>query len=1073
VNTISAFLSFVNCEMTGITDVVKNARRIYWRSLFLLPALCNKFLPRFLANIVNSYLLRMVKEENSDPIGRISMPRLEYFREKKKTSAMTVAVQTDQDNVPKKWGILFPVCYRGESKDDCWNRITTFVNSLATTTTVQDQQNMMIFVGIDVHDELYDNDEGRNKIKNAFLHVMPEVKITFHSLKSKYRGKLCYIWNKLANEAVNKDCEFFVFVGDDIKFETMGWKMEIEHEFATIATENSLPYGFGCVCFRDLTFSVFPTFPVIHRLHLEIFQNELFPSVFINQHGDPYLFELYRRWGASKFAPVATLINGIGGAGTARYEKEGVRWCQETLTHSIEILSQFLKKSPTHACWNIVVPSFRCRMEILQPISELSMTICQASVHILIVNDNPDVSSNDEKLKKLEDWSCNHLVRVFKQEKNMGASLSRNTGMAQSFGDWCVLLDDDVHPDKDLLNAYYATSLQYPQAKILVGTTILPSPITLIEKALISSQITFFFDIARKLLNPPWGVTANLCVQGRMNNIWFNDIYPKTGGGEDVDFCLKTKNMTPYHLRETVIVSSPHALVYHPLWRNIFSQAIGWAKGDVLCLSALPYSTFYSLPNWIEWIGVIFLWMLFSLFYPLTVSLIQTDSTVMLGIKALVVMFSIFLVECIFNFLTIFPNVQKHCKDDSIIKQLMIGCLAVAPSMLQDTVRFLVKLSNGQVYQFCCHFDWMDGQKDHVVSMRLSLLIRNIVFLLIIGSLCGDMNAFGSFSFSSLLTVAIIVAIIAVWSRAQFWNEDVYRQDYLQSIPPLLPDQLKLCSTTITSATTSSNNEHNDTKSTTLLGQPFVVLAYQRTGSNYLCGRLHNHNEILMHSELFNEEKVYFYLPKKDTLHESWKEKWNIFTRNANPYHFLIDIFTIFPYLLSSTKKEIKAIGFKLFPEHWKGEERETLFRRLCIDSKIKKIILKRNSLLEVYASKIKADRTGHYIGKTFEKEVITIDPIAFRCFINNYKKVYQHYNLLCQRDESNVFKVSYEELTDPISGEKRFADLLVFLGVDSSRVPKPLKETIKQSDPNEFRSSISNYDEIMKLFEDELTLIE
>jgi hypothetical protein len=155
---------------------------------------------------------------------------------------------------------------------------------------------------------------------------------------------------------------------------------------------------------------------------------------------------------------------------------------------------------------------------------------------------------------------------------------------------------------------------------------------------------------------------------------------------------------------------------------------------------------------------------------------------------------------------------------------------------------------------------------------------------------------------------------------------------------------------------------------------------------------------------------------------------------------------------LSPVKKEIKAVEFKVFPEHWKSEERENLFRRLCVDSSIK------------------ADRTGDYIGKSLEGEVITIDPLAFRCFINNYKKVYQHYNLLCQRDKENVFQVSYEELIDPDSGEKKFAELLDFLGVDSSRVPKPLKETKKQSDPNKLRDSITNYDEIVKLFHDDLT---
>ncbi len=37
----------------------------------------------------------------------------------------------------------------------------------------------------------------------------------------------------------------------------------------------------------------------------------------------------------------------------------------------------------------------------------------------------------------------------------------------------------------------------------------------------------------------------------------FQDCYPKTGGGEDVDFCLRL----PGHL-----VSVPRAVAHHPLW---------------------------------------------------------------------------------------------------------------------------------------------------------------------------------------------------------------------------------------------------------------------------------------------------------------------------------------------------------------------------------------------------------------------------------------------------------------------------------------------------------------------------
>jgi glycosyltransferase involved in cell wall biosynthesis len=1043
--------------MTGITDVIKNARKIYWRSMVFLPAFVNAVFPRFIAEFVNSLLLGLfLKDYDSDPVGRISMPRLEYFREKEisKAHSSLMIAESCVDSSNKKWGILLPICCRGESGNECWSRLVACLTSLSTTTSLEEQTNLSIFIGIDAHDILYDSADAKERIKAEVCKVMPMVSVHYSVLKSRFRGKLCFIWNELAKQACREGCDFFVLVGDDILFETKGWKTEIEGHFELISRENQLPYGFGCVSFRDSAFRVFPTFPVMHRLHMEIFQDELFPPEFINQHGDPYLFELYRRWGASSFTPTATLTNTIGGAGTARYEKEGVRWCQQTLSKSIERVTTYLTRPPTHACWNIVVPSYRCDMKTLEPISKLSMTICKASVHVLIVVDNP-LLGNEAELLTLEDWSFNHLVRVWKQPSNMGASLARNTGMAQSFGDWCVLLDDDVIPDDNLLNEYYSTSVQYPKARILVGTTTIPSPNTLIEKALIASQITFFFNIAQKFKNPPWGVTANLCVTGRMNDVWFSDVYPKTGGGEDVDFCLRTKNKAPDYLRESVIVSSSKATVRHPFWTNIFSQAIGWAKGDVICLSTLPHSTFYALPNWIEWITILIVNCL--LFQGGVYDLIMTVR----------ISLAILTTECAFNFFTVFPNVQK-LKRESYFMDVMIGLIAIAPSMVQDASRLLVKLSRGQLFQLCLHFDWMDGQRDHVVGSRFALLIRNIVFLLIVWSFNTTSKC------SSVLSSLLIVGIIVVWSRSQFWNEDVYRGDYLQAIQPLLQENHQIISTMKT-----MEEEHEGTSCDTagesllpnqmkLLCQPFVVVAHQRTGSNYLCGRLHNHPEILMHSEVFNEEKIYLYRTKDQPLSDSWN--WNVFSRNKNPFQFLLDTFTVFPFSPSSFKKETKAVGFKLFPEHWKGETMEHLFRRMLVDVNIKKIILKRESLLEVYASKLKADRTGNYIGKSLDNEKITIDPVAFRSFIDSYKKCYQHYDLLCNGQGPNtVFKISYEQLTHPDSGDAKFMELLKFLGTDSLKVPQVLKETVKQSSPELLQSSIINYDEIVSLFGEEI----
>lgn len=168
-------------------------------------------------------------------------------------------------------------------------------------------------------------------------------------------------------------------------------------------------------------------------------------------------------------------------------------------------------------------------------------------MHILIVVDNP-ASPHLGELGPLADYSANHLVRVTVQPENLGASQARNAGMAQSFGDWTVLvrgggrgraallvascwaataadggitafsssvsemslsflvstvfqitnqlprraqppqLDDDVVPSPSLLDAYLGAALRRPSARVLVGLTQLPPPAGLLQEALVSHK---------------------------------------------------------------------------------------------------------------------------------------------------------------------------------------------------------------------------------------------------------------------------------------------------------------------------------------------------------------------------------------------------------------------------------------------------------------------------------------------------------------------------------------------------------------------------------------------------------
>ena len=176
---------------------------------------------------------------------------------------------------------------------------------------------------------------------------------------------MCYIWRSLARSAWEDKCDFYVLLGDDVNIHTQGWASEVRKSFVMLEERSiieakadgkegrrsketggkSLPFGFGCVALYDNTFPYFPSFPVVHKIHLDAFDGAIFPPIFFNQDADPYLYELYKRWDASVFANVK-LTNGIGGSGQVetRYQKKHADgWTHETLANGVKQLGEHLR----------------------------------------------------------------------------------------------------------------------------------------------------------------------------------------------------------------------------------------------------------------------------------------------------------------------------------------------------------------------------------------------------------------------------------------------------------------------------------------------------------------------------------------------------------------------------------------------------------------------------------------------------------------------------------------------------------------------------------------------------------
>lgn len=324
-------------RMTGITDALHNARAA----------------------------VGLAAAESPEEICRLI--RLPHFSWQQRQAlvphAMKTAVWTSGSNAPSvneassvaSWALLLPITFSGAGEsDECLNMLRRFKNSLLNTTTADDRSGILVCVAIDQGDCIYTEGTVSGVFGGCGL---AGVDVTL--VHPGFFGNVCSIWNLLGAKAVRDfNVSFLVLLGDDVELETAGWKTEIEVAMRDFSAGAGLPEGLACVAFRDLTMPAFPSFPVINRRHVEIFGN-LLPPEFVNQGGDPFLFELYRRWGASGFAPTAALKNLVGGKSTARYPKVGVCWQDAILQREIDRFWKLVQPTgPRVRCMGVVVPTF-------------------------------------------------------------------------------------------------------------------------------------------------------------------------------------------------------------------------------------------------------------------------------------------------------------------------------------------------------------------------------------------------------------------------------------------------------------------------------------------------------------------------------------------------------------------------------------------------------------------------------------------------------------------------------------------------------------------------------------------
>lgn len=462
---------------------------------------------------------------------------------------------------------------------------------------------------------------------------------------------ICRVWDEMAIRAFRTGADWVVLLGDDIDIECSFHYRAFYRSFLDIQERcGTTGLWFGCPWWNDLSFPGFPTFPVVGKEHYKIF-GSLIPKHrsknFVNQDLDPYLQRLYLKFGAAPLVAEAKLRNMHGGdtVNPPRYQPVQAKGWRDWVIDDVSLIREYYvngKKIPAiQECTllDVIVPSYRISMKHLLGICRLKIPTSFRTSFIIIV-DNPkllvelyrnnDIDQASRRLEgELATATGNKNIRVRCNGTNLGASASRNRGIDESSAEYVLFLDDDVVPEDSLLEAYkhaindtdnddtvgYLGLVKFPRS----------SKLPILHAGVLMSYLTFMFEIAESPMykNPAWGVTANLCVR-RLPGIHFDTAYAKTGGGEDVDFCLR---LTAATQGKEHLLSVPTAKVVHEFWpgglRVLIPHFFNWAVGDGALYKRHPGHTYLSWPNAAEVLAIIIvpLTLVLTLFLSVSICL--------------------------------------------------------------------------------------------------------------------------------------------------------------------------------------------------------------------------------------------------------------------------------------------------------------------------------------------------------------------------------------------------------------------------------------------------------------------
>lgn len=246
----------------------------------------------------------------------------------------------------------------------------------------------------------------------------------------------------------------------------------------------------------------------------------------------------------------------------------------------------------------------------------------------------------------------------------------------------------------------------------------------------------------------------------------------------------------------------------------------------------------------------------------------------------------------------------------------------------------------------------------------------------------------------------------------------------------------------------------------------FVILAYRRTGSNYLMKVLDSFSDIEFFGEVYHWDTVWMPIPRKKEYVEWLKNQHGINLKVGDKPHEdreLVEFNHDKPdYFLKffNAKPKCRFAGFKLFPEHLHWPK---LKKYVLSNKSVSKIVLERN-LLDVYISDKILHQTQKSQGYNTSDIKLNIDCLDFKHWYYDTKEYYSRIELFLKNDGQKYSKLTYEDIHSNNSDEEKTQYIhswLVDSGFDVAYNQKKSSYTKKQDKRSNSLQKVENSKEL------------